>query len=76
MVDVTDHLVGEARKNVGEEVRVFRKQYQGHDLVDARVYVVRLTQNGEDQPTRKGLCCSLETWRELLPLIEQALEDT
>jgi len=73
---VTDQTVGEVQKRGGEVIKVCRKQYRGHDLVDVRVYIAGGAEDGGDQPTRKGLCCSPERWRRLLPLVEQALEET
>ena len=59
------------RKNANEVIRVERKDYKGHDLVDARVWYE--DSSGEYQPSSKILSLRPETWDELLPVVEQAL---
>lgn len=63
----------EIRKNAAETIRVRPTEYQGKDLLDVRVYYEDLL--GEKRPTKKGLSLRPETWRELLPLIQQALPE-
>jgi hypothetical protein len=75
MADVDDGvLIGEVTKNQCERVRVTRRTYEGHELVDARVWTVPAEGSGGDpKPSVKGLCARLETWRELIPIIREAL---
>ena len=61
------------RKNAIETLRVRPTVFNDTQLLDVRVYVTRPT--GEEIPTRKGLSLRPELWRELLPLIEQALAE-
>ncbi len=69
-------LVGTVRKNAREVVRVTRREYEGHQLVDVRVWTVPPEgSGGEAKPSTKGLACRLETWRDLLPLLGAALAE-
>jgi len=65
-------FIGEVRKNASEVVVVRQTWYEGHDLVDVRVFVVDAEGQGH-QPTRKGVCAKPATWRALLPVIAEAL---
>lgn len=62
----------EVRKNATETIRIEATIYNDRDLLDVRVWYSDVT--GEAKPTRKGLTLRPETWRELLPLIEEALD--
>lgn len=66
-------LVAVVRKNSREEIRVTRRTWQGHDLVDARVFEFPADGGGDGTATRKGLSLRVETWRELLPVLSEAL---
>lgn len=59
------------KKNATEEVRVRWSDFHGGRYLDARVFA---TDGAEPVPTKKGLCLSPDLWRELLPMIEAALE--
>lgn len=47
---------GEVRKNSREVIRLTRREWEGHDLICARVWVFSEGPGGEARPTRKGLC--------------------
>lgn len=63
----------EIKKNSTEVIRVDRADYQGIDLVHARIWYDN--GNGNYKPSRKGLSLRPETWQELIPLIKDALEN-
>ena len=67
-------LVATVPKNSREEVRVVRKVFEGHDLLDCRVWARPIAPGGEAPPTRKGLCLRPETWRELVAAIAGELD--
>ena len=52
-------------KNAGEVVRIQPTTFEGHDLVDVRVYFRAYADDGQPElrPTKKGVCFK----RELLP---------
>jgi hypothetical protein len=66
-------LLATVPKNTREEVRIVRKLFEGHDLVDARVWALPIAPDGDATPTKKGLCLRPETWRELCEKITEAL---
>lgn len=55
-------------KNSKEEVRASFSNWQGHDLVDLRVFARQ--SDGEFVPTRKGLTIARELVPELLKAVE------
>ena len=69
----TEVEVVEIRRNAGEVIRVRPTEYSSVDLLDVRVYYEDPL--GEKRPTRKGLSLRPAIWRELLPLIQQALPE-
>lgn len=58
-------------KNKTEEVRVELTEYQGHDLVSARVYATR-DATGERVPTKKGLTLSIQKLPDLISALQEA----
>ena len=53
-------------KNAGEELRIGRKAFQGHDLIHCRVW----ERSGDGwRPTHKGLSLSPELWEAIVPEI-------
>ena len=71
----TGELIAELPKNQREVVRLRRTEYNGVDLVDARVWTVPVVPGGEYTPTKKGLTLRPETWAELLGALKIALGD-
>jgi len=71
----TETMIAELPKNASEVVRVERVNYRGHDLIDARVWLRSVVPGDEPRRTRKGLCLTPALWRELLPMIAQAIEE-
>lgn len=62
-------------KNAREELRIVRKVFEGHDLLDARVWALSAVPGGDAAPTKKGLCLRPETWEALVERIAEALRD-
>ena len=71
----TGELIAELPKNQREVVRLRRTEYNGVDLVDARVWTVPIVPGDEYTPTKKGLTLRPETWAELLGALKIALGD-
>lgn len=63
-------------KNAREELRITKTVYQGIPLLDVRVYSLPVSPGERAVPTKKGLSLRPDTWRELLPQVEAALDDT
>ena len=61
----------EIRKNATEIIKIERGEYQGTDLLHARVWYD--DGSGEHKPSKKGLSLRPETWQEILPAIHKAL---
>ncbi len=59
------------RKNATEIIKIERGEYQGIDLLQARVWYDE--GGGEYKPSRKDLSLRPETWQEILPAIHEAL---
>ncbi|AIB15794.1 hypothetical protein ABAZ39_28455 (plasmid) [Azospirillum argentinense] len=66
----TDTIVATIPKNATEELRVTLTSYNGHPLVDLRLFT-EYRSTGEIGPTRKGLTVSVA----LLPQIIAGLQD-
>lgn len=62
-VETDERLLAIIPKNSREEIRVVRKTFEGHDLLDARVWALSAVPETDPKPTKKGLCCKPETWR-------------
>ena len=71
MTTATTDQVTEIRKNATEVIRIERGEYQGTDLLHARIWYD--DGGGDYKPSRKGLSLRPETWREILPPIQEAL---
>jgi len=62
----------EIRKNSREIIRIEEQEYQGHDLIDCRIYY---DNNGEWRPTKKGISLSKNTAPEVVEGILQIMEE-
>ena len=62
----------EIRKNSSETVRVSATRYQGHDLIDVRIFA--RTRGGEITATRKGVSLNVDQVPDLLECLEWALQ--
>ena len=65
--------VKEIRKNSHEIIRIEEQEYQGHDLIDCRIYY---DDNGEWRPTKKGIKLSKNTAQEVVEGILQVMEES
>ena len=63
-------VIGDIEKNGREIVRVIRTRLNGHELVHLPVYSV----GGKRDGTERGIALTLDQWRQVIPMIEQALE--
>lgn len=62
----------EIRKNSAETVRIAARRYQGHDLIDIRVFA--RTKDGSVIPTKKGVSLNIDLVPDLLECLEWALQ--
>ncbi len=63
----------EVKKNAREVVRVEATTYKGWPVIDARVWTVPVTPDGESKPTKKGLTLQPATWTEVLRAVQVLL---
>ena len=62
----------EFKKNSSETVRVSATRYQGHDLIDVRIFA--RTKEGKITATRKGVSLNVDQVPDLLECLEWALQ--
>jgi hypothetical protein len=70
---VAEPAAVEVQKNAREVVRVEATTYKGWPVIDARVWTVPVTPEGESKPTRKGLTLQPATWTEVLRAVQAFL---
>jgi len=68
----TEELLAEVVKNATEVVRIRRIHFEGHELIDVRVYYRNAV--GELQPTKRGICLRPEVFAELVHTAQEVLE--
>ena len=68
---MTEQTVATIEKNKGEVVHITLKEYQGHDLLDVRVFY-KPAEGGEPRPTAKGVCMKVERLPELISALQEA----
>jgi predicted dinucleotide-binding enzyme len=68
-----DVVIAAVPKNASEEIIVRLTEYNGTDLIDARVFTIPRLPGEKGVPTKRGLTLRPDTWRELLPEIAKAL---
>lgn len=64
-------LIHEMRKNSLEHVRVSLTEYNGVQLVDARIFY-RKHETGDMLPSQKGVCLKLDRLDELIDALQKA----
>ena len=64
-------VIGDIGKNAGEVVRVSLSEFDGHDLVDVRVFFKTQT-SPELKPTKKGVALRPALLPELIALLKDA----
>lgn len=72
METAPDNVICEIEKNVRENIRSTLTVFKGRELLDVRVYVKN--KDGELVPTKKGITLRLDTWREILPVLQNAVK--
>jgi|TARA_B110000263_G_C15217040_1_gene468038 ribosomal 30S subunit maturation factor RimM len=60
-------------KNSTQIIRIEESEYQGHDLIDCRVYY---DDNGEWRPTKQGISLSKNTAQKVVEGISQIMEES
>jgi hypothetical protein len=60
------------RKNSAEEIRVELGEFNGHDLVNVRVWAEPRNGGAERIPTKAGIACNVRLLPELIEALQQA----
>ncbi len=60
------------KKNEQEDVRVFRQDFKGHDLVHVRVFY--RTPDGDMRPTQKGIAINAALLPDLIDALQSLAE--
>lgn len=63
-------LIAEFPKNKTEDFKLFLTEYQGHKLIDFRIYFK--DKEGESKPSRKGITLNVKFFPELKQAIAEA----
>lgn len=66
--EIPSHELGRITKNVREEIRISRDEFEGHDLINLRVYFT--DKDGSRRPGKQGLAFKIA----LLPEVQAALQ--
>ena len=66
------HHIATVPKNAAEEVRVALTEFNGHALVDVRVYADFGGPAGEKRPTRKGVSLARDRLPDLIAALQSA----
>src|SRR4051812_17441938 len=60
------------RKNALEEIRVELSEYDGHDLINVRIWADPRNGGAERIPTKAGIACNVRLLPELIEALRQA----
>ena len=60
------------RKNAAEEIRIELTQFNGHDLLNLRVWTDPRNGGSERIPTRAGIACRVALLPEIIEALQQA----
>ena len=60
------------RKNAAEEIRIELTQFNGHDLLNVRVWTDPRNGGSERIPTRAGIACRVALLPEIIEALQQA----
>ena len=71
---MTDRLIATIKKNTREEIRVSRGEFNGHDLVNLRVWFE--TEDGSKRPGKSGIAFRISLLPEVSAALSQAAVET
>ena len=60
------------RKNMAEEIRVELSEFNGHDLINVRVWADPRNGGTERIPTKAGIACNVRLLPELIEALQKA----
>ena len=60
------------RKNALEEIRVGLSEFNGHDLLNIRIWTEPRNGGAERIPTKAGICCNVRLLPELIDALQKA----
>ena len=66
-----EQTIATIEKNRMEEIRVGLSEYQGHDLVNLRIYANYDAEDSERKPTKKGVTLRVEKLPELIAALQE-----
>jgi hypothetical protein len=65
-------LIATIEKNKLEEIRVALSEFNGHDLLNIRIWAEPRNGGAERIPTKAGICCNVRLVPELIEALRQA----
>ena len=65
-------LIATIEKNKLEEIRVGLSDFNGHDLLNIRIWAEPRNGGAERIPTKAGICCNVRLLPELIEALRQA----
>jgi hypothetical protein len=60
------------RKNAAEEIRIELTQFNGHDLLNVRIWTDQRNGGSERIPTKAGIACRVALLPEIIAALQQA----
>ena len=67
-----DKHIATIRKNATEEIRVSLSEWEGHDLVNIRVWSDPY-EGDERRPTKKGIACKVALLPDIIAALQEAV---
>jgi len=73
---MNNKLLYEFRKNPSEKVRITETFFKGRKYIDIRIWLMgnNPAKPGSEQPTKKGICLSIELLPELIQGLNKAAD--
>jgi hypothetical protein len=59
-------------KNMAEEIRIELSEFNGHDLINIRIWTDPRNGGSERIPAKAGICCNVRLLPELIEALQQA----
>jgi hypothetical protein len=69
---LSPELIATIEKNKLEEIRVGLSDFNGHDLLNIRIWAEPRNGGAERIPTKAGICCNVRLLPELIEALRQA----
>jgi hypothetical protein len=69
---LSPELIATIEKNKLEEIRIELSEFNGHDLINVRVWAEPRNGGAERIPTKAGICCNVRRLPELIAALQKA----